>query len=743
VQFYSAGAKYIKEQYDLYFINAKIAIRITSDVNVNGDPYEFNGFLNMALYSEMNSCDSNSWSITVGIIDDNFREQFKSRENVEISLIAEKDLNSNPIPLPVYDEITTHTQDLYFSAYGENLAQSNVTFFGDAVVPIYWGSSDFKNERGSTIDSNGYSLTPFPQTNVHFKNNADYGRTIKINCGHVVFQAFNTPENYENYGYIIYGSVIVKIWDETGDYNSEVLLNGPFLLNSGTFNYEFDLPVANIYLPAGYSFTLVISDNGPLEPCPIIDPGDLFCYPIVYSFPVLGNFLNIGESNSGASASITKGFMVENMFRRIIYILTGNPDGLVSDTFSKEADGCYWNNFLTNGLLLRNAITVAELSNGCDPDVPAFQQYKTSFRKLFEGLDRILGLGWGFEQVNGSWKIRIESREYFFTNTIGTSFENVERTEASAMSDKLINQIKIGYNENWKNISISGIFAIHTQRNYYINNRAMAEGTTSELDLTSEIIGEGQAIEFSRRLQFLQDDSGSSDRPNDFVTFIIWVNRPEKIFLSANSIYQRYVKPGDGETLTFPPGTCSVAIEWAGDNYGPIGGIYNVIHTPARIAIRLWRFLGMYTYGLSDEQSIFKFQSGEYQTTYQSRIIASFNEEPCYQGINDVLREDADIGPNLILFPYNKYLFRPIEIKFEYPQELCNFLTTAEVNQYELISASIGGTVYYGWIVQLENQPNNSDGGVSKFTILASNLSLPNPPVELGAYSDAYSSAYS
>ena len=97
VKFYAEGAKYIKSIYDQYFINQPIAIQILSNVGYNGSPYQFDGFLNLAIYQEHNVCDTDTFEITVGIIDDDFREKFKARQDVEINLNNDKDLDGSAI----------------------------------------------------------------------------------------------------------------------------------------------------------------------------------------------------------------------------------------------------------------------------------------------------------------------------------------------------------------------------------------------------------------------------------------------------------------------------------------------------------------------------------------------------------------------------------------------------------------------------------------------------------------------
>jgi len=157
MRFYNAGAKYITTIYDQYFINQPIAIQIVSDVAYNGYPFTFDGFLNLAIYEEHNVCDTDSWEITVGIIDDNFREQFKSRQDVEIDLTSTTDLNGSVISPLTYKNIRMHRQDLYLQANGKNLADSTTylsrgtlgpNFNRYAIVPTYWQQNDFKDNYG-------------------------------------------------------------------------------------------------------------------------------------------------------------------------------------------------------------------------------------------------------------------------------------------------------------------------------------------------------------------------------------------------------------------------------------------------------------------------------------------------------------------------------------------------------------------------------------------------------------------
>jgi len=58
--------------------------------------------------------------------------------------------------------------------------------------------------------------------------------------------------------------------------------------------------------------------------------------------------LSLSEINSGTYASFADTLRVENFLNRVIYKLTGSNNMLLSDAFSKDLDGCYWNNAITN-----------------------------------------------------------------------------------------------------------------------------------------------------------------------------------------------------------------------------------------------------------------------------------------------------------------------------------------------------------------------------------------------------------
>jgi len=425
----------------------------------------------------------------------------------------------------------------------------------------------------------------------------------------------------------------------------------------------------------------------------------------------------MSEINTGDYASFSNTLKIENLLRRIIYQLTGSNNKLLSDTFSEANDGCYWNNAITNGVRIRNASTIQQIQEGCGAIQDANDYaFKTSFKNVFDNLDKIFCLGWAFEWDGIEWKIRVETRDYFYQNIVSQSFENVGEVDQTAKANELVNQVTIGYSDKWKNIQTSGVWAIHTDRNYFIGNRAMNDTSTAKLDLKSEIIGEGYAIEFSKTFALCDTNSGTSDRPNDYEAFIRWLNRST---LSSSFVEDTVFKiPDETGAYSFAPGTVSMPSDFITASNSPLSGLYNIYHTPARIACRWWKVLGMHTFGMTSP--VIQFQVGEYQTTYSSTIDGSEEKDACIEITTGTIAEDSNISAAILKDEYKQYLFKPIGVEFSYPQSLCDFLTLSQDEQYRKVRLTSGSLVIEGFIQEATNQPEDASGGTTKFNLIVS-----------------------
>lgn len=699
LRFYAEGARYIKSIFDQHFINQPIAITITSDVGYSGSAFQFDGFLNMAIYQEHNVCDTDSFEITVGIIDDNFRENFKSRSDVEIDLTKTKDLNDSTINSLAFRNIRMHRMPLYLTATGKNYADNTGYAEFDSIpavraalsVPTYWTQSDLREAYGSTINTGIIQIVGENNfgNGAIFINNQSTTRTIeyKINV------------SFDGQRYLGTGNaetLELRLSEHNGNiFISKIVLYSISLGFNQTFSNINATYTGSFNCPPGHKISLQFVALG----VGVKWGANITTYE--------GYTITLNEINEGQYASTSDVLTIEQWLRRCIYVMTGSDNKLLSDTFSESGNGCEWSYALTNGIRIRNNTTEAGT------------QLMTSWKKTFEELDKIFCLGWAFEWTGSEWKIRVETRDYFYQNLVSQSFTNVGEVVQAVKVDMLMNNITTGYTDRWKNIQISGVYAVHTERNYFIQNRAMNENSSAKLDLRSNIIAEGYAIEFYRRMSDITFGAASSDRPNDNDTFIIWLNRIDfNVAIVQNSEYNL---PSDTPgAITFASGTVSASSNIACNVNGDIlDNRYNFAITPARNAYRWWKWLGMFTYK-SPGYIALRYQVGQYFTNIEIGIITGYDCN-IFAFPEQGIEENESVSPVFLDEPYKDYLLRPIEVTFSYPQSLCDFLTLSQDEQYKKVRLTSGSLVIEGFITSATNQPEDASGGTTQFTLLVSN----------------------
>ena len=706
------GARILRLAWENDFINASVDVEIIGDFKYQGEQWSFVGKIDFATYEEINICNGCSDGVSVEILEDDFRDNFRRRTEVEIDLFSTVDLDGNEIGGLDIDTIRLHCQQLYLVANAKSLTEQteyilssgpDVTEFS-YVIPTYWINSDFKNDVSGTFNVTGSRRS---NTNVIFKNNSNFTRTITINsCGTWRVNSIGQV----GAGGDIKFQVFAKVF-EIGNYGVGTLYNALYITpfcpvnetdTTGIFEFQLTAPV-----PANYGIVLQWGyfNTG----------GWSAIQTDVTFFDDIS--IKLTEINESAFASPCFGMYVQDFLRRIVAVMTGDGTRLKSDYFSVENQGCQWNNFITTGLFIRNAQTVQQLIDGCGNTSETGNQYaiKTTWKKAFEELSKIFTLGWEFEPdgYNGYF-IRVEPVEYYYVKQVAKEFTDVPEIKRYALKEKIYNSITMGYSDRWKNIQLSGIFAIHTERNYFVNNKTIEGNSSNKLDLRSDIITEGYCIEANRRFQFLENNSGSSDRPNDYDLFLIWLNRES---LTVNPIQDSgYAFPGETGPITFPAGSVSYASNFIGSNNSPIDRIYNVLHTPARVAARAWKWIGQNAFGLKGNNYRLKYQSGQYFTTFQMAV-----PDPCGEITDGYFGEDFDIDDESTGENFPGVLVQPIGYEITVPQEICDFLETAK-NGKQLIKFSCGSSVFVGYILKGENRPSGENGGLSTYTLIGSEI---------------------
>jgi hypothetical protein len=752
IQFYGKGARILQQSFRGRFLSGTVTIKIESSQKVNGIPYVYEGLVDFTTYEEINTCDTDSWSVSVGILQDEFRDKLKARYDVEIDLFGTKDLDDNTIPYGGFTSrlMRLHGQRLNLTANGGNLADTSRLIEKDgslwsrdefvAVMPIYWRTSDFQDIFGTTKDVVGLT---YSTTNVIFTDNSNQGnpRNLRISWEAFTIQFKFTftndsdiPLANQSMGLVL----TVNVFNSDGtDYAVHYVASSNLSFYLDSFYTTWNLIAGSFFftVPADgrVAFYLQWGGQGTIK-VGVTGQGD--STKEYKADVIIPNGINITllETNI-ADASQCYCIPVENFLRRIIYQLTGSNDKLLSDCFSEASDGVYANNVITTGLLLRRYI----------PPEGQNVQVRTSFKKAFESLTAIFNLGWAFEkQIDGSYKIRVEPFEYFYDNTIELTIQNPNELKQAPVSDNFFSQLKLGFSDNWKNMALGGVDAVCTDRNYFIDNKAIKYGETSTFERKSDIIAEGIAIEYSRRLQFYDINAGSSDRPNDYALFIIWTIREDtNVNLSAKSQY-RLQGEGTG-TITIPKYNAS----WSSDlSNGPLSRWgdnlrrYNLFHTSTRVALRNWSYLGMNVFGLIQPE--WRFQVGEYTTRFDSavneliqpNVIENTSTTPSF-AIR--LAEDGNILTTIIRDEFKDYKLKPIIFEFEYPQAFCDFIQLANYTPYRKVKVIMGDFSIDGWILDIKNKPEDNSGGTTIFRIIAANIQ--ESEAERG-FSSGYSEGY-
>jgi hypothetical protein len=700
------GAGILRLEFEDKFINGSVDVEILTDFKKDGQFWSFVGRVDFRTYSETGICDGCSDGVTVSIKEDEFRDYFKGNQDVEIDLINTTALDGTDVGEFELGTVRLHSQELFLQAFAKNLAVGKGDIFPEQIgggfvsapyqMPFYFQNKDFKGPFGSALNPTGVGGS---STNVLFVNNASYTRTFTWE-GKVEINGFYKFANPTSLSASF--CVVLVIYDTS--------LPSPFEVSVITLATSSLIPYndnANLNFDFLETITLQPNQRATIQarwflPSPIFNAAQNRIELTVNKCELL-----IKEFTK-STATTCQGVYIFDFLKRIVQKITGRDDRLISNYFG--FGGCYWNNLITTGLFIRN---------GQLADNQAVQ-ISVTFKKVYESLDAMFCLGWGFEKdAEGEYLIRIEPLQYWFSNQIQSSFEDVDGITRKAKIDWIYNTIKLGYSDEWKNIAVSGVFESHTSRNYSVRNLALTDNSSSKFEKLSDIIASGYAIEFNRRLQDIKEDSGSSDRPNDYDLFIIWLNREELTIPEIEGT--GYEFPGETGSVTFAPGTVSYGSNFIDFSNAPIDNIYNVLHTPARIAIRWWKWLGMSVFGLSTANQKLFFQVGEYFTNLQTRLNDTDQPFDC----NEVLEDGNTIFENMDIFQdfsAQPVLLKPIEYGFTVPQQLCDFVDYL-VDGKKNILFSCGNSIFAGYLLSAENEPSSDSGGETTFTLIGSNAS--------------------
>ena len=160
----------------------------------------------------------------------------------------------------------------------------------------------------------------------------------------------------------------------------------------------------------------------------------------------------------------------------------GRPDSQIHSTASFGGGAL---KAVTNGFKLRNTVGIAGQNYNIN----------TSFKNIFESLNAIDNIGYGFSKEDDEEFIRVEKSSWFYKSNIILSIENPSNKKRRLNQDSIFSKLKIGYNKSGSTDDVNSIDTFHTVREYSTKLKSV----NNELAVTSDFIADPYAIEFTRR----------------------------------------------------------------------------------------------------------------------------------------------------------------------------------------------------------------------------------------------------
>lgn len=320
--------------------------------------------------------------------------------------------------------------------------------------------------------------------------------------------------------------------------------------------------------------------------------------------------------------SVIDPLLLHDVGGAIVDRITGQNDKFYSELLGStqtsyrqyNADGCQWKYVLTPGLQLRG-YSLAE------------KQFSMSFNKWWNGINPILNLALGYEDVNSVEVINVQEKAEAYNQATIVNLDNIYDITRQYDNQRIFNKIEIGYVKGQAE-DISGIDDPQIKHIY----ATILKKSGSEIKLISEFIAASLAIEITRRQTLLKNTDYKFD--ND--VFIIAIGggggSPEGFNPELNGAFDTINNLLNEETR------------------------YNLRLTPARNLLRWLNFLngGLQSY----VGTTYKFTYGEGNYEMQSEMVISTpNCDVDFNG--ELLSENGDIPVT------NDFFHSGQEVQFE------------------------------------------------------------------------------
>lgn len=685
--FYSEGYTIIKDAYEEKGILANTNLLIEVQCDYGDYDTFFEGKLN---YSNLKFVSGDTCGVSIGIEQTGCLQEFVTRYDQKVNLASLTSFGGEDLQEYYYLNYETQmpVKDINFASVAEVSNGYNISYtdtftrLTGETANYFWGLEFAEIDRDD-LQLNpgcfGAGLSPYdgsnfreaclgllaPQVDTILCDDINtYQVDLHVKCSGTEFSINTRIYTFSfilAYGNATDGFTFVTLYTSNHTPSGSATENLAFdVTHSAAYNLRAG--VDSLYLYIGlfnYQYTT----------------GSFSGYDLNLDFEI-GEFS--ASTDSICSGTNAKVFLINETLSRITESITddcmkvysewyGRTD---SEPYATDADGCGSRRYLTNGLLIRNA----KLRDGTEPI------FSLSFKDCFDSLAPIDNIGIGIEddpnRAAGFKMIRVEHVDYFYQSALNAICAEVKEVEIEFDDKRAFSNIEIGY-KKWEPENTGGLDDLHSKRIYRTEQSAIS----NTLQLQSNFIASNYSLEITRR-----QGTNTTDWKYDNDTFVVCFAFSIYGYLNANYDFVPEDKANQ------------IALYYFNQRITPVR---NLLHWFKTIS-STWN----YEFLTQIRKLIFTSGEGNYVAGWRKTA----NDDCLLENQSTLLYENQDIDKTTFKdYDDCKPIWMPETISFDYPLTYQQFRTIRN-NPYRRVQVTQSGRTWYGWIEQLEYDPNKGMG---------------------------------
>lgn len=686
LEFYSgAGKEYIDEIYQTQGIDAEITILI--ELECDG-AYEtlYSGKLSLETWESFGNIGSRDSFTSVSIVEIGITQTLENRLNTKIDLTKLETIDGT--------SLTAFTYGPYeMSLHGKAIAQQSLRVQDDTVYNYSRVTSTLFGTGGDTDML--FSFNKFIESISEITGallNADpalsWNDTLPTATRHI--HTFATTETF--YVNIDIDATLTDTCASARTFDLKLVYGYGALSNDNITTIK---DFGSYSLAAGATTINVSHKASFTVPGTATEKFWIYLHWTSYT-KVAGNTVTFNVAVDNSSISIYRAdidadapspcnvYGVHEAFSRVSQSLTNQTDAFRSNYFGRKnsdvvygSNGCGAFTAITNGFQIRQ-FRIAE-----KPPI-------MSFEDLYKSMDAVHNLGMSVEVGGSGYVIRVEPKEYFYSNNVVLRLSNIPDMKSEVARDYFYNDISIGYSK-WENEGINGLDEVNAKHEYNLGMKTIDR----KLDVKSPFIASAYAIEYTRR-QDIQD-VGLVDYKYDNDNFIICLS---------------HEVDGSGN-----PSNMTAAEK--DENYDQVLNIlspstaYNLRISPKRNLLRWSKVFNSSLLRYAGRAVKFTYGEGNY------KMVSEFTSDSCGGNFNNVeIQENENMAWDNANNTGGASLWINEIIHFDYPLSFTDYKNIKANPTYCLEISRTNTDFIKAYILEIRYKPVN---GMASFKLLRAN----------------------